>query len=192
MYFINKLEEKHLNDFLRVTMGINDFDIRSLIAKHFIKEGIYFTLEYFTEMMCLFLRGTLQEKIDFTFTLLSPTGNPIHRDNVKTLVHNLVGLSYDLTEDEKETIDFLIAVVFNVFDKDNNMEIRLDDFRKTIEAQPYLLSTLGRCLPEVDKVKEILLLISTDNKLMFMSSLAEADWNVEDDIVLHGKLMTKK
>lgn len=178
----NKLEERDFVDFLHVTMNIKDKLLGSFIMKRFMT-GRYFTLDNFVILMSLFLRGTLEEKIDFSFSFLTPTDS-LKKDRVKNLLFDSHGINRnDSTEDEMEKIDMIMLIVFNVFDQDKNFEISREDFRKTIMADPYLLTVLVQCLPDIDRVKEILLLISTNEKFVGFSYLSDSDWDVSDSIV---------
>ncbi|KAJ8921788.1 hypothetical protein NQ315_008414 [Exocentrus adspersus] len=107
----------------------------------------FMTMETWATSLSLFLRGTLDEKINYCFSVYDAMGEGIlGRETMFHLMKNsLLSLSSD--EDAEDTAKDLIEVITKKMDIDRDGKISYNDFKQTVLKQPMLLEAFGKCLP---------------------------------------------
>ncbi|XP_024220132.1 calcium-binding protein NCSA [Halyomorpha halys] len=107
--------------------------------------GIMF--DQWVSLLSLYSRGTLDEKIVFTFMVFDTMGTGhMTRSTVEELVSNQLGKQYGNVSDEQNR--FYINMVFSTLDEDGDGIISWEDYRNTISKHPPLINCLGRVIPE--------------------------------------------
>lgn len=104
-------------------------------------------METWASAFSLFLRGTLEEKIQHCFTVYDVVGDGnIGREGMFQLLRtSLVSQSSD--EDAEEAVKDMIEVITKKMDLDRDGKISFNDYRQSVLNQPMLLEALGQCLP---------------------------------------------
>lgn len=104
------------------------------------------TLEAWVRTFSLFLRGTLDEKIDFCFAAYDIVGDGvIERDQMLALAKNFIVKSPD--EDDEGVKDY-VNIIIKKMDLDLDGAISFNDYRESIKKEPLLLECFGQVLPD--------------------------------------------
>lgn len=104
----------------------------------------YVTLETWAQTMSLFLRGSLDEKIIYCFTVYDLLGEGlIKRDNMIFLMRKTVVKE----EDVEEAVIDLVDIIIKKMDLDHDGMISFKDYRDTVKKNPLMLQCFGQCLP---------------------------------------------
>lgn len=110
----------------------------------------YVTLETWIMTMSLYLRGTLEEKMLYCFTVYDIFGDGIiRRDQLITLSKKCI---FKAVEDVEDFVDLLIRKM----DADLDGALSYRDYCESVEAQPLLLECFGHCLPDRADVNSFL------------------------------------
>jgi Ca2+-binding EF-hand superfamily protein len=97
--------------------------------------------------MSLFLRGSLQKKIDFCFKVYDISGkNEIRREHMVSLLRKFVFKHQD--EDVDEAVKDLVDIIIKKVDHDKDGIISFDDYSRTVLEEPLMLECFGQCLPD--------------------------------------------
>lgn len=106
----------------------------------------YVTLETWALTMSLFLRGTLDEKIIYCFTVYDLLGEGlIKRDNMIFLMRKTV-VKHQQVDVEEAVID-LVDIIIKKMDLDHDGMVSFKDYRETVTKNPLMLQCFGQCLP---------------------------------------------
>eukprot|EP00040_Diaphanoeca_grandis_P010234 m.52361 g.52361 ORF g.52361 m.52361 type:complete len:210 (-) comp21590_c0_seq1:212-841(-) len=103
----------------------------------------------FVAGMSRFLRGTLDEKIDFAFNVYDCLKRDrfISREEMHQLLsHTIVDSPSE--EDKEETVRDLIELLMKKMDLDKDHRIGAEDFTKSVQGDKLLLQVFGPCLPQ--------------------------------------------
>ncbi|XP_053690325.1 calaxin-like [Sabethes cyaneus] len=105
------------------------------------------TMETWTRMLSLFLRGTLDEKIDHCFRAYDISGEGlIRREHMMVLLKGCFIKQQE--EDAEEDIKDLTELIIRQLDMDRDGAISLDDFREAVRKAPEMLECFGQALPD--------------------------------------------
>lgn len=105
------------------------------------------SMETWTTTLSLFLRGTLQEKIDYCFQVYDLMGDGIlGRETMFYLLKNAM-ISQSGEEDAEESARDMIEVITKKMDIDRDGKISYSDYKSTVTKNPMLLEAFGQCLP---------------------------------------------
>jgi len=112
--------------------------------------------------MSVYLRGTIEEKIDFCFRVYDIDMNQeISRDEMYSLLSESIVKSPS-EEDKDEAIRDLIEIVLKKIDvstpKTQTSKISKDDFAASVKKNKLLLEVFGRCLPTAQQAKDFVTL----------------------------------
>lgn len=109
--------------------------------------SVHVTLETWIRTMSLFLRGTLDEKIKYCFSVYDlNTDSKITRNEVIVLLGKCFVMEYE--EDVELAVKDLADIMVRKMDVDGDGAINFDDYSKSVNEQKELLECFGRCLPE--------------------------------------------
>lgn len=105
------------------------------------------SMETWANAFSLFLRGSLEEKINHCFQVYDVMGDGmIGREGMFQLLRtSLVSQSGD--EDAEEAVKDMIEVITKKMDLDRDGKISFNDYKQSVLNQPMLLEALGQCLP---------------------------------------------
>ncbi|XP_074025780.1 calaxin [Leptinotarsa decemlineata] len=122
----------------------------------------YVSMETWATTLSLFLRGSLEEKIEFCFSVYDIMGEGIlGRDTIFYLLRNsLVSSTGD--EDAEESIKDMIEVITKKMDLDRDGKISFNDYRQSVLKQPMLLEAFGQCLPSRNAIHAFMISFTTN------------------------------
>ncbi|XP_065363670.1 calaxin [Calliphora vicina] len=110
-------------------------------------EGLPLRLEGWLVGLSVFLRGSPSERAAFCFRVYDLNGDGfITKDEMFTLLRNCL-IKQPQDEDPDEGVKDLVEIVLRKFDLDKDGKVSLDDFMRTVAAQPLLIEAFGQCLP---------------------------------------------
>nr|CAH7728544.1 unnamed protein product [Callosobruchus chinensis] len=141
--------KEQFRDFLHSALDMTD---DSLMDRIFLSldrmPGKTISMETFIHALSLFLRGTLEEKINHCFNVYDSMGDGlIARESMFYLLKNsLVSLSGE--DDAEESVKDMIEVITKKLDIDRDGKISFQDYKQTVLKNPMLLEVFGQCLPD--------------------------------------------
>lgn len=122
------------------------------------------TLKQWIYAMSLFLRGTLEEHIEYCFKVYDMSERRfIRRELMIYLMRNFV-FNHNV-EDSKEAVKDLVDLIFTKMDIDRDGMISFEDYKQTVLKKPMLLECFGQCLP--DKMSVYTFLMTFTEKIKF-------------------------
>lgn len=96
--------------------------------------------------MSIFLRGDLEEKIKFCFTVYDLMGHGVlKKDRLIQLMKNSIRTTPD--EDTKEVVRDMVEFILKKMDRDRDGELSFEDYRTSVKQNPDLLEAFGYCFP---------------------------------------------
>lgn len=135
--------------FLQSTFQINDDFIVDRIFWILDRNMTYVVpLETWVKSLSLFLRGTLDEKMQFCFSVydLAGKGKIKRNDVIKLTRKYFMSARDELVEIAiKDFADILVKKL----DVDGDTEVSYIDYSTSVRRQPELLECFGRCLPDI-------------------------------------------
>lgn len=97
--------------------------------------------------LSIFLKGTLNEKINFCFSVYDLNGDGfITKDEMFQLLKNCL-IKHPQEEDPDESVKDLVEIVLRKLDKDRDGKVSLRDYQIAVGEEPLLLEAFGNCLP---------------------------------------------
>lgn len=107
----------------------------------------YVSLETWIKTMSLFLRGTLEEKINYCFAIYDLNGDrKIRRNEIIKILDKCFVKEYE--EDADLAVKDLADIMIRHMDLDSDGIISFQDYVNSVRRQPELLECFGQCLPE--------------------------------------------
>lgn len=120
------------------------FDRISLVVD---KTQYGLSLEEFLDAMSVFVRGTLQERIDYCFRVYDVVGDGfIKRDTMLYLLKN--GMYKHVKEEVEESVKDYADRLMKKVDLDRDGMISYNDFCESVKLNPTLMEMMGVCLPD--------------------------------------------
>ncbi|XP_058832738.1 calaxin-like [Topomyia yanbarensis] len=105
------------------------------------------TMEQWVLMLSLFLRGTIDEKIDHCFKVYDIGGEGVIRRE-----HMLVLLKGSFVKEHEEDADEenkdLAEIILRKLDMDRDGAISRNDFREAVRKEPEFMECFGQALPD--------------------------------------------
>ncbi|XP_063697175.1 calaxin-like [Culicoides brevitarsis] len=99
------------------------------------------------KMMNIFLRGTLEEQIDYCFAVYDAQGRgELRRDQMMNLLRKMFFRHEE--EEVEETVKDFVDIILNMMDLDKDGKISKADFKETVMEKPLMLECFGQCLPD--------------------------------------------
>lgn len=144
-----QMDRNQLRAFFHSRFGISDDYMidRSFL---YLDKGLtpFITLETWIKTLSLFLRGTLEEKMKYSFYVydLSGGGRIKRNDIIKLLRKCFI---YDKEEDIELMVKDFADILMKKIDIDGDGEISYEDFSESVKQQRQLLQVFGRCLPDL-------------------------------------------
>ncbi|XP_046977402.1 EF-hand calcium-binding domain-containing protein 1-like [Vanessa cardui] len=143
------ISRAHFRDVLHTGLGMTDAYMmeRVMVA---LDRGTspYVTMTTFAKAMSLYLRGDLEERINYAFTCYDLLGEGhLRRETMYQLMKkSLAKASRD--DDVEEAVKELVDIMLKRMDVDLDGVINFQDFHTSVVKTPSLLESLGYCLPE--------------------------------------------
>lgn len=121
--------------------------IFTALESHGTAHGNIISMETWISAMSLFLRGTLEEKIDHCFAVYNLMGDGmLGRDSIFTLLRKSL-ISSGSDDDAEESAKDMVEILTKKMDIDRDGKISFNDYKTTVMYQPMLLECFGQCLP---------------------------------------------
>ncbi|KAJ3621184.1 hypothetical protein MTP99_003351 [Tenebrio molitor] len=110
------------------------------------------SMETWATALSLWLRGTLEEKIDYCFSVYDLLGDGlIGRETMFFFLRSSL-ISQSSEDDAEESVKDMIEVITKKMDVDRDGKISFNDYKTTVLQQPMMLEALGQCLPSREAV----------------------------------------
>lgn len=144
----NGIPKAQLRDVLHAGLDMTDDSLMDRIFLVFDKgKSNTVSLEVWATALSLWLRGTLEEKIDYCFGVYDLLGDGLI--GRETMFHflrsSLIGQSSE--DDAEESVKDMIEVITKKMDVDRDGKISYNDYKSTVLKQPMILEVFGQCLP---------------------------------------------
>jgi Ca2+-binding EF-hand superfamily protein len=155
------LPSKSFSNVLHKAFGIVD---DSMVARIFkaLDSTESVSLSKWLSITSIFLRGSLQEKIDFCFKVYDISGNEkIRLEHMVKLLRKFVFKHRD--EEVAESVKDLADIIVKKMDLDEDGAISFADFSTAVHRDPMLLECFGQCLP--DRIHAIAFLTTFTDKI---------------------------
>ncbi|XP_023310279.1 EF-hand calcium-binding domain-containing protein 1-like [Anoplophora glabripennis] len=121
----------------------------------YLMDRIFYTLDkgpspfmskdIWASSLSLFLRGTIEEKMSYCFTVYDTMGEGVlGRESMFNLMKNSFPTG---DEDAEEAAKDLVEVITKKMDCDRDGKISFNDYKQSVLKQPMLLEVFGQCLP---------------------------------------------
>lgn len=124
------------------------------------KSSNYISEELWIKTLSLFLRGTMEEKIKFCYTVYDIQGTgKLGKEIMFTYLKQSI-LSSSAEIYDEESVRDLLDVIMKKMDVDRDGKISFDDYKTTVLKQPFLLQFMGPCLPERNAANKFLTTLS--------------------------------
>ncbi|XP_065325625.1 calaxin [Pelmatolapia mariae] len=134
---------------LHSIFGLTDDRMTGRVFRTFDKDNdSVVSMKEWIEGLSVFLRGTLDEKIKYCFTVYDLNGdNAISREE---MLHMLKGrlIRQPNEEDPDEGIKDLVEIILKKMDYDHDGKLSFEDFEKAVKDENLLLEAFGTCLPD--------------------------------------------
>uniref|UniRef100_A0A1A8G2Q9 EF-hand calcium binding domain 1 n=1 Tax=Nothobranchius korthausae TaxID=1143690 RepID=A0A1A8G2Q9_9TELE len=108
----------------------------------------FLSLEEWLKGMTVFLRGTLEEKIKYAFSVydLNEDGEMSREEMFYFLKDTLPGLPPE--ENLEEAVKFLVEIPMKRMDTNKDGLVSLEEFEAAVKKENLLLEAFGPCLPD--------------------------------------------
>ncbi|XP_061520917.1 calaxin-like isoform X1 [Phyllopteryx taeniolatus] len=149
----SSLDERKFRSILSNDFGLTNNTIMERVFRTFDKDNDSFvSSKEWVEGLCVFLRGTLDEKIKFCFHVYDLTGDDyISREEMLLMVRNCLRLHGE--EDPYDGIKDLVEITLKRMDHDNDDKLSFDDYEKSVKELDIVLEAFGTCLPNATKIE---------------------------------------
>ncbi|XP_077599078.1 calaxin-like [Stigmatopora nigra] len=149
----NTLDERKFRGILTNEFGLTNNTIMERVFKTFDKDNDGFVNpKEWVEGLCVFLRGTLDERIKYCFRVYDLGGDDyISREEMLLMVRNCLRLHGE--EDPYDGIKDLVEITLKRMDHDNDDKLSFDDYAKSVKELDIVLEAFGTCLPNATKIE---------------------------------------
>ncbi|KAF0292049.1 EF-hand calcium-binding domain-containing protein 1 [Amphibalanus amphitrite] len=153
----DKLDRSKFRDVLHNTFDMTDDMLMDRVFRVFDKDNDgLINMEEWVTGLSVFLRGTLQERINYCFAVYDFNGDQsLARDEVYHLLKNSV-MKNPQEEDPEEGVRDLIDLVMKKLDVNHDGFVSFDDYEATVKMEPLLLEVFGPCLPQQESLETFL------------------------------------
>lgn len=145
----DKLDRNQFRDFLQVWFCMTEDLLMDRVFRAFDTDSdSYISAKEWVEGLSVFMRGHLEEKIEYTFNVYDLNGDGyISREEMfQMLKHSLV--KQPTEEDPDEGVKDLVETALKKMDYDHDSRLSFADFKQAVEAEELLLEAFGPCLPD--------------------------------------------
>jgi len=173
-----KLDRSTFRDVLHNTFSMTDDILMDRVFRVFDRDmDGWINREEWVKGLSVFLRGSLEEKTDFSFKVydLNSDGVISREEMFQLLKATLTKQTNE--EDPDEGVRDLVEVTYKKYDVDHDGKVTFQNFKEAVTDEPLLLEGLGCCLPE-EKVARAFLCtfeeVSVPNSISYISSGTKA------------------
>lgn len=155
-----KMDRGRFRDLLQLKFDMTDDILMDRVFRVFDKDsdGII-NMEEWVKGMSTFLRGSLEEKIKFTFNVYDINSDGfISREEMFQMLKHCIKKPNN-EEDPDEGVKELVDNVLKKMDHDHDGRISVEDFEKSIRDDSLLLEAFGPCLPSDEQAEQYLELL---------------------------------
>ncbi|XP_035899530.1 EF-hand calcium-binding domain-containing protein 1-like [Anopheles stephensi] len=141
-----QISRQQLTTVFDTAFGIADTAvIRRIYAALDGGNSSHVSMETWARMVSLYVRGTLEEKIQYCYRVYDiQREGMIRRDFLMVLLRGCVRQEEGVEEAVKDLVDMLMTRL----DLDRDGAISFEDYRKSVLGTPLLLECLGQALPD--------------------------------------------
>ncbi|XP_077363627.1 calaxin-like isoform X1 [Festucalex cinctus] len=149
----SSLDERKFRSVLTNEFGLTNNTIMERVFRTFDKDNDSFvSSKEWVEGLCVFLRGTLDEKIKYCFKVYDLSGDDyITREEILLMVRNCLRLHGE--EDPFDSIKDLVEITLKRMDHDNDDRLSFEDYRKSVTELNIVLEAFGTCLPNAMRIE---------------------------------------
>ncbi|XP_055605988.1 calaxin-like [Uranotaenia lowii] len=109
-------------------------------------ETAFLSMESWVRMLSIFLRGTMDEKIEHCFRVYDfCREGELRREHMMILLRKSFIKHHE--EEVEETIKDMIEMLIRRLDVDRDGVISLEDFRESVKKNPELMECFGQAMP---------------------------------------------
>lgn len=145
----NKMERSQFRDLLHQRFDMTEDILMDRVFKAFDKDSDSFiSLVEWVEGLSIFLRGNLEERIEYAFVVYDLNGDGfISREEMFQMLKNCL-IRQPSEEDPDEGIKDIVEITLKKMDLDHDSRLSRTDFKTSVEEEPLLLEVFGQCLPD--------------------------------------------
>lgn len=143
-----KLDRGQFRDLLTEDFNMTDDLILDRMFRAFDwKNDSYITTDEWVPGLEVWIHGTLEEKIEYTFKVYDLNGDGyISREEMFQLLKNSL-VKQPSEEDPDEGVKDLVETALKKMDYDHDSRVSIGDFKQAVQADNLLLEAFGTCLP---------------------------------------------
>ncbi|RXG56477.1 EF-hand calcium-binding domain-containing protein 1 [Armadillidium vulgare] len=105
--------------------------------------------EEFVSGLSVFLKGTLEEKIKYCFSVYDHNGDQmVSKEEIQQQLKSFV-INIPSGEEYFDIIKDLVDFVLRRLDNDRDGRVSYDDYAASVISEPLLMEVLGSCLPDI-------------------------------------------
>ncbi|XP_076803323.1 calaxin-like isoform X1 [Clavelina lepadiformis] len=144
-----KMDRNQFRDILHGTFNMTEDLLMDRVFRAFDKDSdSYICLSEWVEGLSTFIRGTLDERIEYAFTVYDLNGDGyISREEMFQMLKNSL-VKQPTEEDPDEGIKDLVELTLKKMDIDHDSRLSKADFETAVKTEPLLLEVFGPCLPD--------------------------------------------
>ncbi|XP_068584608.1 calaxin isoform X2 [Cebidichthys violaceus] len=150
---VTGLDRGKFRSILQNTFGITDDIMMDRVFWTFDKDNDgLISMKEWIEGLSVFLRGTLDEQIQYCFHVydLNGDGNISREEMYHVLKDCLPGLS---SEEREEGVKDLVEITLKKMDHNHDGRLSFTDFEQSVREENLLLEAFGTCLPDVTRIE---------------------------------------
>ncbi|XP_054620382.1 calaxin-like [Dunckerocampus dactyliophorus] len=149
----NNLDERKFKAILKNDFGLTNDTLMERVFRMFDKDNDGFvSVKEWVEGLCVFLRGSLDEKIKYCFQVYDLSGDEyISREEMLLMTRNCLRLHGE--EDPFDGIKDLVEITLKRMDHDNDDRLSFDDYEKSVKELNIVLEAFGTCLPSATRIE---------------------------------------
>ncbi|XP_060949332.1 calaxin-like [Limanda limanda] len=152
---VTGLDRSRFRTLLYNMFGMTDDMIMDGVFRTFDKDNDSFVNEKeWVEGLCIFLRGTLDEKIKYCFNVYDLNSDSyISREEMFQMLKDSL-IRQPSEEDPDEGVKELVEMTLKKMDYDHDGRLSFDDFKKAVKEENLLLEAFGTCLPDATNIEK--------------------------------------
>lgn len=149
---LDRMDRLKFRDVLHNSFDMTDDILMDRVFRAFDRDNdSYIGMNEWVEGLSIFLRGTVEEKIKYAFSVYDLNGDGyISREEMFQMLKTSI-IKQPSEEDPDEGIKDLVEIALKKMDKDHDSRLSFLDFHQSVLTDPLLLECFGQCLPDQKK-----------------------------------------